>query len=186
MWFWSSITAISVGLQVSVLNYLWYLVCASLRGCFDTNRACCFGAGLSNASGSPAFHHAEANTEHSGLPAKKKKEKSESWWILYSASKTGINRQSHRVWSSGRGHSWPGFSYYLSSSRGDSHYLTNQDTWHSSQGKTSCSSAGLQGRCLPIKVRCEELNRLSSPILQSSIPPASPRCTSAHIPSVQA
>lgn len=121
-----------------------------------------------------------------GFQPKKKKEKSESWWILYSASKTGINRQSHRVWSSGRGHSWPGFSYYLSSSRGDSHYLTNQDTWHSSQGKTSCSSAGLQGRCLPIKVRCEELNRLSSPILQSSIPPASPRCTSAHIPSVQA
>lgn len=77
MWFRSSMTAIAVGLQVSVLTYLWYLVCASLRGCFDTNRTCCFGAGLSNASGSPAFHHAEANTEHSGLPAKKK-ERSQS------------------------------------------------------------------------------------------------------------
>lgn len=98
-----------------------------------------------------------------------KKENSESWWILYLASKPSINRQSHPVWSSGRGDSWPGFSCYPSISRGDSHYLTNQDTWHSSQGKTSCSS-GLQGRCLPRKVRCEELNRFSTPILLSSLP----------------
>lgn len=101
---------------------------------------------------------------------KKKKENLESWWILYSAWKTGVNQQNHPVWSSGGGGSWPGFSSYLSSFRGDSHYLTDQNTWHSSQGKTSCSSAGLQGRWLPRKAWCEELNRFSTPFLPRSLP----------------
>lgn len=48
-------------------------VCVSLEGWLDTNRTWCFGAGLSSSSGSPSSRHAEANTEHSQLPAKEKR-----------------------------------------------------------------------------------------------------------------